>query len=128
MKPNACVKSLNSNTRCRFPFSTLQPLSFRNSSAICCSESFVAAMKSLPCRPRVIRRALFPAPLSAASAVRASGCGVETLQEPVNGMVRRRSLEVVECGGKEASHELHVLGIDLAKTVFHLVGLDSTGR
>jgi hypothetical protein len=24
---------------------------------------------------------------------------------PVNGMVRRRSLEVVECGDKEASHE-----------------------
>ena len=24
--------------------------------------------------------------------------------------------------------KLHVLGIDLAKTVFHLVGLDSTGR
>ena len=24
--------------------------------------------------------------------------------------------------------KLHVLGIDLGKTVFHLVGLDSTGR
>jgi len=47
---------------------------------------------------------------------------------PVNGMVRRRSLEVVECGGKEAFHELHVVGIDLGKAVFHLVGLDSTGK
>jgi hypothetical protein len=27
-------------------------------------------------------------------------------EKPVNGMVRRRSLEVVECGGKEASHEI----------------------
>jgi hypothetical protein len=26
-------------------------------------------------------------------------------KKPVNGMVRRRSLEVVECGDKEASHE-----------------------
>ena len=26
-------------------------------------------------------------------------------KKPVNGMVRRRSLEVVECGGEEASHE-----------------------
>src|ERR1700682_3515555 len=46
MKPNACVNSLNSNTRCRFPFCTLQPLSFRNSSAICCSESFAVAMSA----------------------------------------------------------------------------------
>src|ERR1700676_694193 len=45
------------------------------------------------------RRALFPAPLSAASAVRASGCGVETLQEPVNGMQISRSCRVRWKGG-----------------------------
>src|ERR1039458_5072041 len=47
---------------------------------------------------------------------------------PVNGMVRRRSLEVVECGARRHLMKLHVLGIDLGKTVFHLVGVDSTGR
>src|ERR1700688_4717432 len=44
MNPNAAEKSLNSNTRCRFPFTTLHPLSFFNSAAISFSESFVAAM------------------------------------------------------------------------------------
>src|ERR1700726_3838631 len=43
-------------------------------------------------------------------------------------MVRRRSREVVECGVRRRFMKLHVLGIDLGKTVFHLVGLDSTGR
>src|ERR1700704_75 len=43
-------------------------------------------------------------------------------------MVRRISLEVVECGTRRRLMKLHVLGIDLGKTVFHLVGLDSTGR
>jgi hypothetical protein len=37
-------------------------------------------------------------------------------------------LEVVECGASRRLMKLHVLGIDLGKTVFHLVGLDSTGR
>src|ERR1700674_6142491 len=43
-------------------------------------------------------------------------------------MVRRRSLEVVECGARRHPMKLHVVGIDLGKTVFHLVGLDSAGR
>src|SRR5260370_8868801 len=43
-------------------------------------------------------------------------------------MVRRRSLEVVECGARRHLMKIHALGIDLGKTVFHLVGLDSTGR
>jgi transposase len=30
--------------------------------------------------------------------------------------------------GRRHPIKLHVLGIDLGKTVFHLVGLDSTGR
>src|SRR5579872_4946850 len=47
MNPKAAEKSLNSNTRCRFPFTTLQPLSLRNSTAISCSESFVTAMSDL---------------------------------------------------------------------------------
>src|ERR1700724_1475064 len=46
----------------------------------------------------------------------------------VNGMVRRRSLEVVDCGARRHSMKLHVVGIDLGKAVFHLVGLDSTGK
>src|ERR1700674_2651042 len=54
MNPKAAEKSLNSNTRCRFPFTTLQPLSFRNSAAISCSESFVAAMKASPVLWRVL--------------------------------------------------------------------------
>src|ERR1700726_2827237 len=43
-------------------------------------------------------------------------------------MVRRRSREVVECGVRRRFMKLHVVGIDLGKTVFHLVGLDSTGK
>ena len=46
---------------------------------------------------------------------------------PHNGMVRRGFLEVVEFA-EGGSLKLHVLGIDLGKTVFHLVGLDSTGK
>jgi hypothetical protein len=42
---------------------------------------------------------------------------------PLNGMVLRRSLEVVECGARRRLMKLHVLGIDLGKAVFHLVGL-----
>src|ERR1700721_1795135 len=44
MNPKAAEKSLNSNTRCKFPFTTLHPLSFFNSAAISCSESFAAAI------------------------------------------------------------------------------------
>src|ERR1700722_5240933 len=61
MNPNAAEKSLNSNTRCRFPFTTLHPLSFFNSAAISCSESFAAMMKAsrsshkLLSSPRIIR-------------------------------------------------------------------------
>ena len=47
---------------------------------------------------------------------------------PVNGMVRRRDSLSVESGARRDSMKLHVLGIDLGKTVFHLVGLDSTGK
>src|SRR6202453_3316722 len=43
-------------------------------------------------------------------------------------MVRRRSPEVVECVARRLPMRLQVLGIDLGKTCFHLVGLDSTGR
>jgi hypothetical protein len=39
-------------------------------------------------------------------------------------MVRRRTLEVVECGARRHLMKIHALGIDLGKTVFHLVGLD----
>src|SRR5260370_13757944 len=47
---------------------------------------------------------------------------------PVNGMVRRRTLEVVECGARRHLMKIYALGIDLGKTVFHLVGLDSGGQ
>jgi hypothetical protein len=38
--------------------------------------------------------------------------------------------ETLECRvrGREAVHETTRVGIDLGKTVFHLVGLDSTGK
>src|SRR6202142_2033201 len=47
---------------------------------------------------------------------------------PVNGMVRRRTLEVVECGVRRHLMKIYALGIDLGKTVFHLVGLDASGQ
>src|SRR5882672_565087 len=47
---------------------------------------------------------------------------------PVNGMVRRRTLEVVECGARRHLMKIYALGIDLGKTVFHLVGLDESGQ
>src|SRR6202140_1740980 len=47
---------------------------------------------------------------------------------PVNGMVRRRTLEVVECGARRHLMKIYALGIDLGKTVFHLVGLDANGQ
>src|SRR5271163_4450614 len=47
---------------------------------------------------------------------------------PVNGMVRRRTLEVVECGARRHLMKIYALGIDLGKTVFHLVGLDASGQ
>src|SRR5665213_3211842 len=50
------------------------------------------------------------------------------VQKPVNGMVRRRSLEVVECGTRRHLMKIYALGIDLGKTVFHLVGLDASGQ
>src|ERR1700693_5328717 len=40
MNPNACVKSLNWNMRCRFPLTTLQPLSVRSPAAISCFDNF----------------------------------------------------------------------------------------
>src|ERR1700682_5352756 len=40
MNPNASVKSLNSNMRCRFPFTTLQPSSLYNPAAISCFDNF----------------------------------------------------------------------------------------
>src|SRR5271169_5273059 len=46
----------------------------------------------------------------------------------VNGMVCRRSLEVVECGARRHLMKIYALGIDLGKTVFHLVGLDASGQ
>ncbi len=47
----------------------------------------------------------------------------------VNGMVRRRSLEVVEVAGQGGAHRENLCsGIDLGKTVFHLVGLDASGQ
>src|SRR5882757_1804464 len=52
MKPKACVKSWNSNTRCRFPFTTLQPPRLRRPPLISCSESFVLAMKTSSEVPR----------------------------------------------------------------------------
>ena len=42
---------------------------------------------------------------------------------PVNGMVRRRTLEVVECGARRPLMKIHVLGIDLGKTVFSSRGI-----
>src|ERR1700730_15049665 len=44
MNPNACVKSLNSNVRCRFPFTTLQPLSLLSPTATCCFDSLPLLM------------------------------------------------------------------------------------
>src|ERR1700680_2668880 len=49
-------------------------------------------------------------------------------ERPVNGMVRRRTLEVVECGARRHLMKIYALGIDLGKTVFHLVGLNSSGK
>src|SRR6202166_3193926 len=43
-------------------------------------------------------------------------------------MVRRRSLEGVECGARRHLMKIYALGIDLGKTVFHLVGLDASGQ
>src|ERR1700726_2279709 len=43
-------------------------------------------------------------------------------------MVRRRTLEVVECGARRHLMKIYTLGIDLGKTVFHLVGLDASGQ
>src|SRR3984957_15924965 len=43
-------------------------------------------------------------------------------------MVRRRTLEVVECGARRHLMKIYALGIDLGKTVFHLVGLDASGQ
>src|ERR1700680_775337 len=43
-------------------------------------------------------------------------------------MVRRRTLEVVECGARRHLMKIYALGIDLGKTVFHLVGLDVSGQ
>src|ERR1019366_7370251 len=43
-------------------------------------------------------------------------------------MVRRRSLEVVDCGARRHLMKIYALGIDLGKTVFHLVGLDASGQ
>src|ERR1700730_8668594 len=40
MNPNACVKSLNSNMRCRCPFTTLQPSSVHSPAAISCFDNF----------------------------------------------------------------------------------------
>jgi hypothetical protein len=47
---------------------------------------------------------------------------------PVTGMVRRRSLEDVECGARRHLMKIYASGIDLGKTVFHLVGLDASGQ
>src|SRR5258706_13995307 len=47
---------------------------------------------------------------------------------PHNGMVRRRNFVLCRLRGRRRAMKLHVVGIDLGKTVFHLVGLDSTGR
>src|SRR5665213_495359 len=59
-----------------------------------------------------------------------SSCAVHKIfpNFPVNGMVRRRSLEVVECGTRRHLMKIYALGIDLGKTVFHLVGLDASGQ
>jgi hypothetical protein len=46
----------------------------------------------------------------------------------VNGMVRRRTLAGIECGARGHFMKIYALGIDLGKTVFHLVGLDSSGQ
>src|SRR5712692_3362458 len=38
------------------------------------------------------------------------------------------TLKLCRLRGRRHPMKLHVLGIDLGKTVFHLVGLDSTGK
>src|SRR5467141_140069 len=43
-------------------------------------------------------------------------------------MVRRRTLAGIECGARGHLMKIYALGIDLGKTVFHLVGLDSSGQ
>jgi hypothetical protein len=43
-------------------------------------------------------------------------------------MVRRRTLAGIECGARGHLIKIYALGIDLGKTVFHLVGLDSSGK
>jgi transposase len=43
-------------------------------------------------------------------------------------MVRRRTLAGIECGARGQLMKIYALGIDLGKTVFHLVGLDSSGQ
>src|SRR5713226_10391572 len=46
-----------------------------------------------------------------------------------NGMVRRRTSQRggVECGERRPFMEIHTIGIDLGKSLFHLVGVDSSG-
>ena len=34
----------------------------------------------------------------------------------------------IECGGRRPVMELHAIGIDLGKTLFHLVGVDACGN
>ena len=46
----------------------------------------------------------------------------------VNGMVRRKTLAGIECGARGHLMKIYALGIDLGKTVFHLVGLDFSGQ
>src|SRR6202790_2669777 len=50
--------------------------------------------------------------------------------EPANGVVRRRisCCRGIECGGRRPVMELHAIGIDLGKTLFHLVGVDASGN
>src|SRR5467141_3973653 len=43
-------------------------------------------------------------------------------------MVRRRTLAGIECGARGHLMKIYALGIDLGKTVFHLVGLDASGQ
>src|SRR6202051_2828581 len=43
-------------------------------------------------------------------------------------MVRRGNFVLCRLRGRRHPMKLHVVGIDLGKTVFHLVGLDSTGK
>jgi hypothetical protein len=49
-------------------------------------------------------------------------------RKQVNGMVRRRTLAGIVCGARGHLMKIYALGIDLGKTVFHLVGLDSSGQ